>query len=83
MADAYPLRVLRCLGLMLNGAREPWGAYGWKEEARPLLAFGLAHENREVSELAQQLVHRFGLLGHWDMRDLLETDGPPQTPTER
>ncbi len=71
LAVDMPQQVVECLHLMVEGDKEGWAIYGWREHARTILATAIQSYNAEACEAATTLVHRLGARGYLEFRDLL------------
>ena len=71
LAVDMPQQVVECLHLMVEGDKEGWAIYGWREHARTILATAIQSDNADAREAATTLVHRLGARGYLEFRDLL------------
>jgi hypothetical protein len=62
---------VRCLEGLVEADREGWGILGSEVEARNILREALASSDAGARELATNLVHRLGQLGHLGFGNLL------------
>ena len=67
LVEAKPKEVVACLDLMVRGDREGWDIYGWREQAKTILAKAL----RTDVAAAEDLIHYLGSRGHMEFRELL------------
>jgi hypothetical protein len=70
-APSYPGLTVECLSLMIEGDREGWHFYQWREEARETLQAAKQTGDAAVLEAVDDVVNRLGARGFFDFRDLL------------
>jgi hypothetical protein len=71
LVEKQPAQVTECLRLMVEGGKDGWAISGWLPQARTVLASALKSGDADASQLAVNLINRFGTLGYFDFRDLL------------
>ena len=68
----YSAESLRCLNLFMEKNDDPW-FFGHKEKGVwSVLEQGMQHENPEVREEAENIIHRLGAKGYLEYRELLK-----------
>lgn len=71
VAEAQPMRSLRCLAAFVETDQEGWRVYAWRKSIRAVIEAALRSDEREAINLAVDFVHRLGAKGHFEFRDLL------------
>ena len=74
-SEAMPEQTVECLRLMIEGNKEYWKLYGWRDEMRKILGTAIHGRNPVARDKAVELVHRLGAMGYFEYRDLA-----PQNP---
>jgi hypothetical protein len=82
-APRFPLQVVDCLALIVEGDEEGLGILGWKRDARNALAGALGSGEAEAKKKGRELVHKLGGLGYFEFRDLLGEPGEGVAPDQR
>jgi len=72
LAPSFQVESIRCLRLMIEGDREGWRPYGWREHSCAILETVINSDNPNTRQAAEDLIHRLGALGHLEYRDLLK-----------
>jgi hypothetical protein len=67
----FPLLVMECLVLLVEGADEPWRIHAWREHLERALVAVLASDDTEARQRARDLVNILAARGHVDFRRLL------------
>jgi hypothetical protein len=71
LSHTMPTPVLRCLDLMVAGAREGWRMHAWSDEMRVILSSALKSGDEEARRLATDLINRLSAQGNLEFRSLL------------
>jgi len=71
LAEAMPGQAVQCLKALVRSDREGWGVYYWREDARRILAAGLASPDQSIARAAEDLVNELGDRGHLEFGELL------------
>ena len=74
LATGYPSETMRCLGLMVDGAKEDWQIHHWAADVETILTAALQSANEEASESGRALIHRLGARGFLQFAKLLENE---------
>ncbi len=69
IVETYPLEAVKFLKVIVEGDREGWGIYGWREYARNILTVALQDVN--AKQKAEDLIQYLGSRGYLEFRDLL------------
>ena len=69
IVDTYPLEAVKSLKVIVEGDREGWGIYGWREYARNILTVAL--QDVTAKQKAEDLIQYLGSRGYLEFRDLL------------
>ncbi len=75
LAPRFPKLAVECLSIMVEGDKEGWGIRYWSNHARTILATALSNPNLQIQRAAEALIHRLGVRGFWEFRDLLQING--------
>ncbi len=70
LREERPLETLECVRVMIEGARQPWGIYSWKEQIGKILAVVLQSPDQRANRKAVELANRLGAMGHLDLARL-------------
>jgi hypothetical protein len=68
LVDANPNEVVACLDLTVKGDRDGWHIYGWRDQAKAILAQAL---RTDAAAAAEDLIHYLGSRGYMEFRELL------------
>ena len=71
LAPLYPLDVVTCVRLMVEGADEYWKIEAWRDEIRQIVRIA-RQKDKQAREAAAALVNMLGARGHLEFRDLLD-----------
>ncbi len=71
VAVRRPREAVECLAALVEADREGWGILGWDKQARAILAVAMGSGDRAAQEVGTTLIHRLGVLGRLEFRDLL------------
>jgi hypothetical protein len=71
LADVMSAPAVEFLRLLLEGDNGTWRIYGWRDEARTILATALQGGNDETKQIAIALINRLGEQGYLEFRELL------------
>jgi len=69
IVETYPLEAVKSLKVIVEGDREGWGIYGWREYARNILRVAL--QDVTAKQKAEDLIQYLGSRGYLEFRDLL------------
>lgn len=72
LADSMPSETVRCLHLMIEGAKEDWRIYNWRKQARLLLSTAINGTNPEAKQTAIDIINRLGARGFLEFMDLIK-----------
>jgi len=72
LANSMPFETTRCLRLMIEGDKEGWHIYHWREQARLLLSTVINGTNLEAKQTAIDIINRLGARGFLEFMDLVE-----------
>jgi hypothetical protein len=71
VASKYPSLAVECLGLMIEGDKEGWHIYHWRDHARKILETARQTGDAVRLKPADDIVNRLGARGFLEFRDLL------------
>ena len=71
LAEKMPGEAVECLTHLIEGDKEGWAIYAWREHARSILSMALRIGNGEVKQAATDVVNRLGARGYFEFGDLL------------
>jgi hypothetical protein len=79
VAIEHPLRCLRArpdgcrriLARVLSGKAAPWQIMSWRESIEAVLRHALGSGREDAKHEAEQLTHRLGRAGYFELRDVL------------
>jgi hypothetical protein len=71
LADKMPREAVECLRHLIEGDKEGWAIYAWRENARLILSTALRIGSDEVRQAATGVVHRLGARGYFEFGNLL------------
>ncbi|MHB1417162.1 MAG: hypothetical protein ACYC1C_18100, partial [Chloroflexota bacterium] len=71
LAPSFPGEAIESLRLVAQGDEDGWRVYGWRREARSILATGMASADPRVEKASRDLIDWFESRGLHDFRDLL------------
>lgn len=77
LVATMPLEAVQCLTFMVQGDHEGWNIYGWRDDARKILATAIGGENPTARQAAVDLINRLAARGKPDYKDILP--GSPQS----
>jgi hypothetical protein len=66
-----PKETMISLSSMVENAKENWEIYGWRNEARAILSFGIKHKSNEIRVIAEKAINRLGARGFLEFGELL------------
>lgn len=72
LANSMPFETVRCLHLMIEGDKEGWHIYHWREQARLLLSTAINGTNPEAKQTAIDIINRLGARGFLGFMDLIK-----------
>ena len=72
LAEKRPPLTVACLGLMVDGAKEPYEIVGWEKDARTVLSSALKGSDDQARTDAIALINRLDARGHSSFRELLD-----------
>ena len=72
LATTHPHETLRCVGLMVDGARDDWLIPHWSVHIGAVLTAALNSADQGVSQAARELINRLGARGHFGFSSLLD-----------
>lgn len=76
LAPAEPLLTIKCLTLMVEGAKEDWEIDGWSSEASAVFAAVLAGPDEHARQKAKDLINGLAARGHLGFAGLLRGGNP-------
>lgn len=71
LAVNHPLQTLECLHLMIEGTKDEWRPYQWRDEARRILQIAKQSGDPTVLEAAADVANRLAARGLFDIGDTL------------
>jgi hypothetical protein len=71
VAEILPRESIECLKLIVDSDTDPWEIYGWRDEAKQVLAIAIRSADSQARDAAIELVHHLGAKGHLEFRDVL------------
>lgn len=71
IADKFPLKVIKCLRLMVENDKKEWGSLFINDEMKNILQIVLATKNEEAVEETKEFINRLESRNHMEFRDLL------------
>lgn len=72
VCKVMPGQSVECLRLMAEGDKEGWEIYGWRGQARKILAIALQSSDPDLKATAENVVDYFGRRGYLEFRSLLQ-----------
>ncbi|MBX6764609.1 MAG: hypothetical protein IRY88_13155 [Rubrobacteraceae bacterium] len=69
IVETYPLEAVKSLKVIVEGDREGWGIYGWREYVSEILRVTL--QDVTAKEKAEDLIQYLGSRGYFEFRNLL------------
>lgn len=71
LAPTIPLLTVECLSLIIQGDKEGWGIYSWREHARSILSTAIKSTDTKAQQAAEDIVNYLGAHRFLEFRDLL------------
>ncbi len=71
ISDRNPECTVKCFELIIKGDIEGWSIYGWRNQARAILARAM-NEGGISQQTAENIINYLGSRSHYDFRDLLK-----------
>ncbi|MFI5394326.1 MAG: hypothetical protein ACHQ9S_02235 [Candidatus Binatia bacterium] len=71
VAPNHPLLAIQCLRLMIEGDKEGFHVYHWRDNARKTLEAAKRSGDATALEMVDDIVNRLGARGFFEFRDLL------------
>lgn len=71
VASKHPSLAVECLGLMIEGDKEGWHIYQWRDHARKILEAAKGSGDAIALGMVDDVVNRLGTRGLFELRDLL------------
>jgi hypothetical protein len=71
LAPNYPNIAVRCLRLMIEGAREAWRIHHWSGHAESVLSAGLRSGDEDANQTARAVINRLAARGFLQFGQLL------------
>lgn len=72
LANSMLFETVRCLRLIIDGDKEGWHIYHWREQARLLLSTAINGTNPEAKQAAIGIINRLGARGFLEFMDLIK-----------
>lgn len=72
LANSMPFETVRCLRFIIEGDKEGWYIYHWREQARLLLSTVINGTNPEAKQIAIDIINRLGARGFLEFMDLIK-----------
>lgn len=72
LVEEHPIPVLACVRRMIEGARDQWERFSWRQELRQILERALRSENHQAVRDARDIVNILVARGELEYRALLE-----------
>ena len=72
LAADYPADAVRCLGLLVDGAKEAWQIHHWANDVEAILTSGLRSGDDDASQATRSLINRRGARGFLQFASLLQ-----------
>ena len=70
-SQEFPAKIVRCLSLMVDGAREDWRIHHWSRHITLVLSAALGSSDEETKKIARAMINRLATRGFLDFAPLL------------